>query len=410
MSVAKFKVLIRLNKLAKSTNEAPVCIRITKDRRMIYKTLFHVEPKYWDAKGQSVKKQHPNAALLNAKITKTRAELEQETYLLTMSNDSIGVSTIRNKINDRTSLDLFEYADKYIEQLHKEGKHASYKKNKSIIKKLRIYLKKDVLPIKSISSEFIKQYEMYLLNTLGNKRNTATVNMKGLSKLVGDIFKSYNLDETNNPFRNFKFKREVTDKTFLEIEEVKKILNLRFKPNSPLYDARELFLFECFTGLRISDILSLKWKNVTGEEITISMRKTRKLLAIPKSDYVKSIIEKRRLWIEKNGGKILPEKYVFNILKIDIDLVTAQEALNAISSATAIINRQLKKIAEKANIDKSLSTHVGRHTFATMLITKNIDVMDVRDLLGHGDVRVTQIYAKVVSKKKEEAINVLNKL
>lgn len=76
MTVAKFKVVIRLDKLAKSTNEAPVCLRITKDRRTTYKTLLHIDPKYWDAKGQCVKKQHPNAELFNATIAKKKANLE----------------------------------------------------------------------------------------------------------------------------------------------------------------------------------------------------------------------------------------------------------------------------------------------------------------------------------------------
>lgn len=410
MTVAKIKAVIREEKVAKSTNQAPVYLRITKDRKPMYKTVLHVEPKYWDKQGQCVKKQHPNAGELNAIIAKKRAEFEKETCLLSLTNDSVSISTIRNKINDRTSFDLFEYADKYIEQLYKDGKHATYKKNKSVIKKLRFYVGKDSLPIKSITLDFIKQYESFLLNNIGYNRNTITVNMKTLAKLVGDIYRNYDLDETNNPFRKIKFKREQTDRVYLEIEDIKKILNLRFKRHSPLCDAREVFLFECFTGIRISDILTLKWKNVTDKEITIFMRKTDKSLSIPQQDVVKSILNKRRSILENNGGQIYPEKYVFNILKVDIEKVSAQDALNAISSATAIINKQLKRIAEKAGITKNLSTHVGRHSFATMLLTRDVGISIIRDLLGHVDIRITQIYAKVVSKKKEEAINVLNKL
>ena len=410
MSVAKFKIVMRLEKLSKSTNEAPICIRITKDRKSMYKTLFHIDPKYWDAKEQRVKKQHPNSELLNAKITKSKAECEQESYLLSLANDSVGLSTIRNKINNRTSQDLFEYAGKYLEQLEKDGKYATYKKNKSVVKKLRDYLQKDVLPIKSITPEFIKQYENYLLNTLRNNRNTVTVNMKALAKLVRDIFREYNLDETNNPFKNIKFKREQTDKVFLEIDEIKKIQELKLTPINPLCDTKDMFLFECFTGIRIADILTLKWKNVSDKTITIIMRKTAKPLIINQSNDVLSIIGKRRARKIKHEGEINPEAYVFNVLKVDIDRVSAQEALNAISSATAIINKQLKRIAKKTGINKNLSTHVARHTFATMLITKDVNLMVVRDLLGHGDIRVTQVYARVVSKKKEEAINVLNNL
>lgn len=372
MSVAKFKVVIRLDKLSKSSNEAPICLRITKDRQITYKTLLHVEPKYWDAKGQCVKKQHPNAEFLNALIAKKRAEFVQETCLLTLSNEDVNISTIRNKINDRTSFDLFEYAHKYLEELYRTGKYATYKKKKSIVQKLRWYVGKDTLPIKCITPDFIKQYEYHLQHNLDNSRNTVTSNMKTLSKLVKDIIEYYDLDETNNPFRKIKFKWEETIRIPLEIDEVKRIVDLRFKLQSPLYDAREVFLFECFTGLRISDILTLKWKNVNNENLTICMRKTGKHLTIPLHDVIKSILKKRRHILEHNEWHNYADKYVFNILKVDIEKVSAQDALNAINSATVLINKQLKKIALKADIKKNLSTHVARHYELSFSLKLNI--------------------------------------
>ena len=95
---------------------------------------------------------------------------------------------------------------------------------------------------------------------------------------------------------------------------------------------------------------------------------------------------------------------------MDVDNVSAQDALNAISSATAIINKRLKRIAVKAGIKKNLSTHVGRHSFATMLISGNINLAVIKELLGHSDVKITQVYAKATPKKKEEAIEILNNL
>jgi len=410
MNVAKFKVMIRLDKLAKSTNQAPVCLRITKDRQVMYKTLLHIDPKFWDEKEQRVKKQYPNADLVNAQITNKKAEYEKEVLLATLANDSVGISTLRNKINDRTSFDLFEYAEKYLIQLFKEGRHASYKKCKTVIEKLKWYTKKDVLPIKSISLDFIKQYENYLLNTINNNRNTVSTNMKVLSKLLGDIYRNYDLDEINNPFKKMKFKWEQTDRVFLEIEDIKKIEKLKLRLQNPLYDAQEIFLFECYTGIRISDILTLKWKNVTEKEIIVNMRKTGKMLSLSINDKVKEILNKKRSILENNHSQINPEKYVFNIVKVDIENCNAQDALNAISCATAIINKKLKRIAEKASINKNISTHVARRSFATALITLKADVLTVRDLLGHSDVRVTQIYAKVVDAKKQETINLLNNL
>lgn len=410
MNVARIVAVIRREKLSKSTNEAPVCLRITKDRRVMYKTLFHVSPEFWDDKNRCIKKQHPNAEILNTTINQKKAELEKETLFLTLADSSISMATIRNKINNRTSFDLFEYANKYIEQLYKDGKHATYKKYKSVVKKLRFYVGNDSLPIKSISLDFIKGYENYLMNHIGNNRNTTTVNLKALAKLVGDIYRNYDMDETGNPFRKMRFKREQTDRTFLEIEEIHKIQHLRLRVRNPLYDAREVFLFECYTGIRISDILTLKWKHITDEKISIRMRKTEKLLSIPINDYVRAVLDRRRCAVENNGGKITSEKYVFNILKVDVDEVSAQDALNAISSATAVINKQLKKIAEQANIDKNLSTHCARHSYATALLTNNIPLPVIKEMLGHSDIKVTQIYAKVVDSKRNEVVECLNKV
>lgn len=410
MNVPKFKVVIRLEKLSKSTNEAPVCLRITKDRRTTYKTLLHLNPNDWDGKAQCVKKQHPNAVTLNTIISQRKAELEKETCLLALKDDSVSIETIRNKINDRTSFDLFEYADKYIEYLYKNQKHGTYKKYKSVVKKLRLYVGKESLPIKMISLDFIKAYEDYLMNHIGNNRNTATVNLKAVAKLVGDIYRNYDMDETGNPFRKIKFKREQTERTYLEIEEIRKIQNLKLMLQNPLYDARELFLFECYTGIRISDILTLKWRNIFNDKISIRMRKTEKLLIVPMNDYIKSVLEKRRFVVENNGGQITPEKYVFNILKVDVDKVTAHEVDNAISSATAVINKKLKRIAEKVGIDKNISTHVGRHSYATALLTSDIPLPVIKEMLGHSDIKVTQIYAKVVDSKKDEVVECLNKL
>lgn len=91
MTVAKFKVVIRREKLSKSTNEAPVCLRITKDRKVTYKTLLHVSPDYWDDKEQCVKKQHPNAVALNAVISQRKAELEKETCFLALKDNSVSI-------------------------------------------------------------------------------------------------------------------------------------------------------------------------------------------------------------------------------------------------------------------------------------------------------------------------------
>lgn len=402
------KVTIRPEKKSKVTNEVPVCLRIIKDRQITYKTIFKINPSFWDAEKCCVKKSHPNSNEFNASISKEKSELEKEILLLNLAQETQGVSAIRNKIQKRTSLDFFHYADKYIEEVETRGNYSTYKKNKTVIWKLKNYLGKETLPISNISIDFIKKYEQYLSDSLGNNRNTITVNLKAIAKLLKEIYKQYELDESLNPFRKYKFKREKSNRPYLTEEELNKILNLKIRIRNPLYDAKDIFLIESYTGLRISDILCLKWKNYSGDYLNVKMRKTEELISIPLSDVAKRILTKKETIFENHCIKKNPDQYIFNILKVDVDKANKQDCLNAISCSTALINKNLKKIAALAGISKNISTHVGRHTFATLLITKDANMSAVQALLGHSDIRTTQIYAKLIDTKKVEAINKLN--
>lgn len=307
------------------------------------------------------------------------------------------------------SLDFFEYADSYVRKLYKNGNISLYKRYKTAIEKFKRYVKTKTLPISNFSPELLKSYETYLATELKNQNNTITSNLKVLSKLIRDIYREYKLDDANNPFYAHKYKSDETERAYLTEEEINKIMDLKFTPINPLYDAQQIFLFECYTGLRISDILTLKWRNFENEQVSLSMRKTERPITIPLQKTPKKIIETKARILKSHGEKIPPEKYIFNILKQDIDTISPEEGLNSISSATAMINKRLKKIAEKAGISKNVSTHIGRHTFATLLITKGVDIFTVQNLLGHRDIKITQIYAKVIDLKKIEAINLLNK-
>lgn len=403
-----FKVVIRKEKVSKITNLAPVCLRITKDRESTYKKIFSIKPEFFDERNQCVKKSCLNAEVLNARLSEITSEYKNEVLMLSTSRTTKGVSEIRNKINNHYFLDLFEYSENKQKKYYNEGNHSMYMKTKSVIAKLQSYIKQDKLKINSITIDFLYKYEDYLIKELKNNRNTITNNMKVLSKIVSDIYKEYDLDESANPFRKYKFKKEEPQRVFLEENEIKRIIDLKFTPLNSLFDAREIFIVECFSGIRISDILTLKWKHYDGESLDVKARKTKKRNRIPVSEKVKTIIEKRKRVLLLNGKPINPNDYIFNILKVDVETADAHDSYNEISSATAVINKKLKIIANKAKIKKNITTHVGRHSFATLLITKGATIYDVKELLGHQDVKITQIYTNLVDERKQKAINLIN--
>lgn len=178
-----------------------------------------------------------------------------------------------------------------------------------------------------------------------------------------------------------------------------------------LYDARQIFVFEAETGIRISDILKLRWRNYDGNYIRIVMGKTDRPLVIPVSDVAKEICTMRKKRYATAGIPVSPDGFIFRgILPYEYDSMTAVEKVCAENSATTRINLALKKIAALARVNKNLSTHIGRHTFASRLLRSDQNLAVIRKLLGHASVRTTEIYAKAMNSQMDDAIDALNKL
>ena len=151
---------------------------------------------------------------------------------------------------------------------------------------------------------------------------------------------------------------------------------------------KQAYLFSCFCGLRISDIISLKWKDVFVDRgqyrLAVSMQKTKESIYLPLSPEALK-------WMPERGEKT-SEDHVFDL------------------PSPTMINTLLKPWAKAAGIDKRFSFHTSRHTFATMMLTLGADLYTTSKLLGHADVKMTQVYAKIINQKKDDAVNLVNGL
>lgn len=247
--------------------------------------------------------------------------------------------------------------------------------------------------LSAVDSDFCKGFVAYLGNATSGKH---TQNPKPLASSTANAYFQLFTSALNEAVRQKKIaanpvlylsredkkpiKAEKSNRTFLTIEEVKQLAATDFKNES----IKQAFLFACFTGLRISDIRNLTWGNIVERNgsffVTITMQKTREPLTIK---------------LNKQAAKWLPRK---NATKEVFDLPVYN----------AIINDNLKRWAKKAGIEKSLCFHMSRHTFATMELTLGADLYVVSKLLGHNDVSVTQIYADIINKKREEAVDLMD--
>lgn len=180
-----------------------------------------------------------------------------------------------------------------------------------------------------------------------------------------------------------KVKEKVRE--YLTVEELKRLVDT---PCS--YEiVKQVFLFACNCGLRIGDIEALTWNDVIkddrGWRLSVVMAKTARPIYTP-------LGEQALRWMPKDGRQNTDEK-VFDKLPSNLRM-----------------NTILKEWAKSAGITKSVTMHVARHTYATMLLTLGADLYKVSKLLGHTSVKHTQRYAKIINKKKDDAVHLIDQM
>ena len=188
--------------------------------------------------------------------------------------------------------------------------------------------------------------------------------------------------------RKLKPHSEQKTRCYLTIEEIQRIIETEYKPDN---DIKSAFLFCCFSGLRYSDVSKLTWKEITVSQdgyaqIETTMQKTGKSITIPLSDNALK-------WLPEREGN-LPESRIFYKLPDQVN--------NA--------DVRLRTLIKKAGISKHVTFHVARHSFATLTLTYGADLYTVSKLLGHANIRTTQVYAKIVDESKRKAVNLIPKL
>ena len=188
--------------------------------------------------------------------------------------------------------------------------------------------------------------------------------------------------------RKLKPHSEQKTRCYLTLEEIQRIIETEYKPDN---DIKSAFLFCCFSGLRYSDVSKLTWKEITVSQdgyaqIETTMQKTGKSITVPLSDNALK-------WLPEREGN-LPESRIFYKLPDQVN--------NA--------DVRLRTLIKKAGISKHVTFHVARHSFATLTLTYGADLYTVSKLLGHANIRTTQVYAKIVDESKRKAVNLIPKL
>ena len=272
-----------------------------------------------------------------------------------------------------------------------------------LITKLKDYSKRSLLPINEIDVEFLVKYQDYLTSTLKNQTNTITSNMKVIRKIMNDAVNQGKLDRNHNPFYSIKLRSEPSKREYLTEEELTNLEKLKLSDKLFLAITRDMYIFASYTGgIRISDLLIMRWNNFDGVLMNFRITKTGKELHIKLPDKALKILDKYRNESAESSD------FIFPIIPVNTDFENPKKFFNAITYGTTQVNESLKLLAVMAKIEKKLSFHTSRHTFATRALRKGIRIEYVSKLLGHSNIKETQVYAKIVDKEQEKAMDVFN--
>lgn len=236
---------------------------------------------------------------------------------------------------------------------------------------LKKYNRED-LYLRELNIGFIQGFHSFLLGEKKMEQNSSTKHLKFLKKLLNlAVSNSY---ISNNPVNAYKIERIPVETDFLDEEELRKIINFD-TPISRFEKARDFFLFGCFTGLSYIDIKTLAPEHFEKDS-------------------------EGRIWIKKRRIKtgILSRIPLLPIAKLILDKYKGGNRLIPIQDP-ADINKYLKDIAILCNINKRITFHTSRHTFAsTVTLANNISLEVVSKMMGHTNTRMTTHYAKLIDK------------
>lgn len=372
---------------ANSKGQAPIYCRLSlSESKQQFSTSIYLTPAQWDKESQRVKGISDDAMLVNHKLQEIYSQLIRIEKQLYDAREEITLDTIynrfRGKITEHTLCKVFEERLLKMEALVGiEYTDATFKKFKEVYAHIKQFLnhhfKQQDITLKALDYSFIKGYEEYLLE---KKLKPITINkiIQRLRQMIVFAVRCGYISQ--DPFVEYKPLKERKQLVFLTQEELSKLENYTFAQER-LEQAKYLYLFSVYTGLAYNEAHSLQSKHIAkgfdGKNwITIVRRKTDREVSIPLLPQAEAILAHLRAYLPEGEDYLLPR-------------ISNQK-----------INSFLKEIANIVGIDKKLTHHTARKTFAsTILLYNDVPIEVVSMLLGHSDISVTQrSYAQVVNK------------
>lgn len=388
-----FKILFLIKPSRAKNGEAPISMRITANgERIEISVNLTVKIKLWHPGLGKCLGTDPLSEEINNSLDVIKVNILRIKRELELDGEEVTTRKIINKYQGKDKkpkmmlLEIFkEHNERCANLAGKDMAPATVVRYETSFKHtqefIRTFFHQEDIPLDDVNHKFIVDYEYYLKTVRNCCHNTATKYLKNFKKIIRIALANEWM--TKDPFANIKFHLDEVEPDFLEDHEIKMIMEKPIKIER-LAIVRDTFIFCCYTGLAFSDVKGLKQEHLVKDNtgalwIRKKREKTNNMCNIPLLDIPKQILEKYKGYYDGissiNSDKLLP-------------VLTNQK-----------MNAYLKEIADICGIQKDLTTHTGRHSYATSICLANgVTMENVAKMLGHSDTKMTRHYAKVLDK------------
>ena len=380
-------------------------------KRLQYFTGYRIDAKKWDAENMKVKKGYEETSEINQELAKLKTKVEDEVKKATILNEELTIEDIKDRlkgkeITPKSKKSFKDCFDEYMESSKITKAKGTVRAIQSSYNHIMDF-EKDTgvkLEFKKINQEFYDRFLDYCFNERDLKNAYTGKLIKDLKAFLNwETERYYN---TNYDFRKKSFKKlsEEIEIIFLTYDE----LMLLYKHNldkSPTLDTiRDLFCFGCFTGMRLSDVLSLSHENVHKDKILFRVEKTEQSNVIPLNQYSSHILKK---YNKKYEDKCLPQ-YSEGFINESLKLLFKKVKLNRKVQITHF--QGAKKIKKVSPLSEIVTFHMSKKTFMTNFLTNGGSLITAMAITGNKDFKTAKRYFKVVdSLKAEEMAKVFGK-
>lgn len=364
---------IRNDKPLKRNNKYPVYLRVrVYNRETKVPTNIEVDKNGWD-----VKRREPKEKSLKIVLSKKILGLESYLNNCIASDTELSIELVKDFFATKKHVtpkqdSFYDYYLAYVERRKKDLNKETIRVYMTTYNVLKAF--KPKLRLSDINLSLIEGFDEYMRVTNGNADGGRYPKHKNLKTVLLDMQK-HDIP-VKNPYPLFKMPQPNVKEVYLDKEELDAFrkMYVQLPEGTTLFKSLEMYLFSCYCGLRISDVVTLKWSEVDLENSLIvkTQVKTKEEVKAPIFEYTRALLLKK-----SNSGKLLgTDGYVFG------------------DSCIQVINRRLKELAEMAGVDKHITFHMTRHTFATLLVMDGVSIYKIQKFLGHKSVGMTERYLK----------------